>query len=199
MNFKSTIAAAIMCVSAGVAHAQSAIDLDRLSSYFQTMTTFEANFTQINSDGSIDTGTLYIDRPGKMRFDYNAPNDALVLASGGSFAIFDNGSNTGPEQYPLSKTPLSLILSRKVDLANTKFDTTTDVSGGVTTVTVKDPSRPEIGYMNLSFSDDPVALRSWVLVNEMGEETTIILGDTVTGESYKGSLFSITAEKKRRE
>jgi outer membrane lipoprotein-sorting protein len=201
MNYTSVKAAfAFACMTvASAATASEAITMDRLSSYFQKMTTLESQFTQINSDGSIDTGQLYIDRPGKMRFDYDAPNDALVLASSGSFAIFDNGSNMGAEQYPLSKTPLSLILNRNVDLADSKFDTVSTVSDGVTSVIVSDPSRPEIGYMKLSFSDAPVALRSWVLINDMGEETSIILGDTTTGKRYPSSLFSITSEKNKRE
>lgn len=178
---------------------QSAIPLNRVSGYFQQIDTLEATFTQINADGTIDTGKLYIDRPGKMRFEYNQPNDALILASSGALAIYDGRSNAGPEQYPLSKTPFSLILDRNVDLAASRFRTDTSYTSGVTVVTAQDPKRPEIGKMHLSFTDSPVALRSWIIESQSGQETTIILGDVIQGIEHPASLFRIEVERDRRK
>ena len=66
------------------------VSLDNLNSYINGLSTVKASFEQINSDGSIDTGILYIRRPGKMRLEYAAPNNALVIAGAGSVAIFDD-------------------------------------------------------------------------------------------------------------
>ena len=64
------------------------IGIDALSTYLDGLRTVKAKFTQINADGSLTTGSLYIKRPGRVRFEYDPPNDALVLAAGGQLAIF---------------------------------------------------------------------------------------------------------------
>ncbi|MDG1497224.1 MAG: outer membrane lipoprotein carrier protein LolA [Amylibacter sp.] len=69
------------------------ISLGNISDYINGLKMVEADFEQVNSDGSIDTGKLYIRRPGKMRLEYEAPNNALVIAGAGSVAIFDEYFN----------------------------------------------------------------------------------------------------------
>jgi len=64
----------------------------------------------------LSTGQIYIKRPGRIRFEYNAPDNSLMIAGGGQVAIFDPRSNTRPDRYPLNQTPLSIILERNVDL-----------------------------------------------------------------------------------
>ncbi|MFX4299933.1 LolA family protein [Pseudosulfitobacter pseudonitzschiae] len=196
---RSLFTALSFAILAMPVHAQTAIPIDVVSGYFQEMDTLESSFTQINADGSLDTGTLYISRPGKMRFEYNAPNDALILASGGSLAIFDGRSNAGPERYPLSKTPFSLILDRNVNLSASDFRTGTTYESGVTVITAEDTRRPQIGKMHLSFTDSPVALRSWIIQSQSGQKTTIILGDVKQGLEYPASVFSIDREVYQRE
>ena len=85
------------------------ISLNKISDYINGLTTLQADFEQINSDGSIDRGKLYIRRPGRMRLEYTAPNNALVIAGAGSVAIFDDKSKNGPTLFPLKKTPLNLF------------------------------------------------------------------------------------------
>jgi len=173
------------------------IPADRLESYIEGIDEVSARFTQINADGTIDTGSLKIHRPGRMRFDYDAPNDTLVLASGGSLAIFDAKSNHA-ERYPLSKTPLGIILNRDVDLQGEALISDTRHAAGITQITAQDPKRPEAGTMRLSFSDGPVALRSWTIVNEAGEETTVILDDLRKTPGLGATVFSIHREIERR-
>ena len=93
------------------------ISLDALSGFLNQLQSAKGDFTQINGDGTISTGQIFLKRPGRIRFEYAAPDNTLVMAGGGQVAIFDGKSNTGPEQYPLRRTPLSLILDRNVNLA----------------------------------------------------------------------------------
>ncbi len=170
------------------------IPLTELSRYLNALQTAEGEFTQINSDGTISTGTLYIKRPGRIRFEYNPPEQALVMASGGQVAIFDPRSNTGPDRYPLSETPLSIILARNVDLGRANMVTGHGSDGTTTTVTAQDPDNPDYGSIRLVFTGSPTELRQWVITDGSGTETTVVLGDLQTGGTLRDILFNIQRE-----
>ena len=174
------------------------IPLARLSAYLNGLTTVEADFTQVNADGSISTGKLYIQRPGRVRFEYAPPDRSLVIAGGQQVAIFDAKSNQPPEQYPLKRTPLNLILARDVDLGRAKMVVGHSEDGTSTRVRAQDPENPEYGTIDLIFTADPVELRQWVITDDLGSQTTVILGEMKKGGNLGASLFNITAEMKKR-
>ncbi len=174
-----------------------AIPLAEISRYFNGFSTAQAEFTQVNGDGTISTGTLYIHRPGRMRFEYAPPDNSLVIAGGGQVAIFDPKSNQPPQQYPLSQTPLNIILERRVDLSRARMVVAHRSDGQTTTVVAQDPERPEHGSIELVFTANPTELRQWVIRDDTGS-TTVILGDLQRGGSLSSFLFNITAETERR-
>lgn len=170
-----------------------------LSNYLNGLTTATGSFTQVNSDGTLGQGTIYIRRPGRVRFEYAPPDKSLVIAGGGQVAVFDAKSNTAPEQFPLARTPLNLILARTVDLARSGMVVGHDSDGPSTTVVARDPDQPEIGTIKLVFTADPVELRQWVITDDTGAETTVILGGLTTGGTLPGTLFDIgLAQEARR-
>ncbi len=191
------ILAALAALAAFPASAQQ-LSLPEISRYINGLTTFEAEFTQINADQTISTGVIMIQRPGRARFEYNPPEETLVIAGGQQLAVFDAKSNTGPEQYPLKKTPLNLILAREVDLGRSGMVVGHDYDGTATTVTAQDPEHPEYGNIQLMFTGNPVELRQWIITDDTGAETTVILGEIETGKSYPTATFSITAEVDKR-
>ena len=166
------------------------IPLAEISRYLNNMTTAKAPFTQINDDGSLSTGTLYIKRPGRVRFEYDPPVEALVVAGGGAVVIFDPKSNVEPETYPLSRTPLSIILAPTVDLDRANMVTGHGFDGTATIVQAQDPENPEYGNIQLSFTGDPVELRKWVINDSGGGQTTVILQSLETGGRLGDSLFN---------
>ena len=174
------------------------IPLPELSAYMNGMKTAEAKFTQVNGDGSISTGQLYIMRPGRMRFEYDPPNEALVMAGGNAVAVFDPKSNGGPETYSLGLTPLKLILDDRIDLGRDNMVTDYREEGPSTVVRAQDPEHPEYGHIELIFTGDPVELRQWVVTDEAGSQTTVILGELETGVSLGTGMFSIRQERERR-
>jgi len=180
------------------AAAQDRIPLAEISRYLNGITTAEAEFTQVNADGSVSTGTLYMHRPGRIRFEYDPPAPALVMAGGGTVAIFDAKSNVAPEQYPLRRTPLSIILERDVNLGRSDMVVAHDGDGTRTEVVAQDPEHPEYGNIRMIFTADPVELRQWVVTNEAGTETTVILGEMETGAELSSRLFSIVTELRTR-
>jgi len=169
------------------------LSLDGISAYLNGLRTGEAEFTQINDDGSISTGTLYMHRPGRMRFEYDPPEATLVLASGNAVAIFDPKGNSGPETYPLERTPLKLILARNVNLGRANMVVGHSHDGTATTVTAQDPERPELGTIQMVFTGPPIELRQWRVNDDSGSSTTVVLGEMKTGGTYPSSLFSIQA------
>lgn len=184
--------------SLAVPVAAGEIPLSAISAYLNGIKTAETSFTQINPDGSGASGKVYIQRPGRMRFEYAEPDKTVVLASGGEVAIFDSRSNQPPEQYPLKKTPLNLILGAHVDLDQARMVVAHDQEGALTVVIAQDPDHPEYGNIALGFADNPVALRQWIVTDQSGAQTTVLLDRLVAGGDYAPSLFQIEAEMERR-
>ena len=174
------------------------IPLGTISDYLNGLTTVESDFTQINSDGSISTGKIFIKRPGRVRFEYAPPDRSLVIAGGQQVAIFDAKSNQPPEQYPLKRTPLNLILAENIDLARAKMVVGHAEDGTSTRVRAQDPENPEYGTIELVFTADPVELRQWVITDDLGSQTTVILGEMKKGGQMGARLFDITAETASR-
>ena len=170
------------------------ISLDDLSSYFNAMTTAESSFIQIADDGNQSTGRMYIKRPGRIRFEYDPPDLALVIVGGGQVAVFDPKANTEPTRFPLRNTPLSLVLERTVDFARRDMVVTHESEGPITFVVLQDPDRPEYGSIQLMFTDNPVQLSQWIVDDNSGGQTQIVLGDWIEGQKLPNILFNIQAE-----
>lgn len=167
------------------------LSLAAISGYLNSFRSAAGSFTQINDDGTISTGRIYIRRPGRVRFEYNPPDKILVVADGSTVGVIDGKSNTGPEAYPLHRTPLKIILARNVDLTRERMVTGHVSDGKTTTVRAQDPDNPEYGSIELVFTSDPVELRQWVIDDGAGSRTTVILGDLKTGVSLDDAQFVI--------
>ncbi len=175
------------------------IGLAELSAYLNQLATVQSDFTQVNGDGSVSLGKIYIKRPGRVRFEYAPPDKSLVLASAETVAIFDGKSNQPAEEYPLKRTPLNLILAPKIDLARAKMVVGHNEVENTTRVVAQDPEHPEYGTIELVFTANPVALRQWVITDDLGQRTTVILGELQPVADLKASLFNIVEEKSRRK
>lgn len=174
------------------------ISLNKISDYINGLTTLQADFEQINSDGSIDRGKLYIRRPGRMRLEYTAPNNALVIAGAGSVAIFDNKSKNGPTLFPLKKTPLNLLLKKNVDLSKNEMITEHTANNENTFIVAKDPKRKSQGSIKMVFSNSPVSLQGWTITNQSNQKTKIILDKLDKKTKIPLYLFNISAASKNK-
>lgn len=188
---------ALLALTALPAQAEK-IPLTAINAYLNGIVMAGTDFTQVNADGSVSTGRILIHRPGRVRFEYAPPDESLVLASGGTVAIFDAKSNQPPEQYPLAQTPLNLILGAGIDLRQEKMVVAHEEEGTTTRVRAQDPAHPEYGTIDLVFTAEPLALRQWVITDDLGQETTVILGALAQDQDFGPSLFSLDVEKKKR-
>lgn len=194
-----TVLALCLSLATALPAAAEKLPLSEISAYLNALKTAQGAFTQINDDGSISTGTLYISRPGKMRFEYDPPEQALVLASANAVVIIDRKSNQPPETYPLSRTPLSLILARQVNLDQARMVVGHDFDGTATIVTAQDPNNAEYGTIQMSFTADPVQLRQWVINDANGGQTTVVIGAFETGVSLRNTLFDASVALRDRD
>ena len=185
--------AALLTWAALPAQAQQ-IPLNNLSNYLNQLTSAEGSFTQITADGTISTGTIYLRRPGNVRFEYNPPEQALVLANNGAVFVFDKKLGGEPNTYPLNRTPLGLILARNVDLGRANMVTAHGFDGTATTVTAQDPENPEYGSIQLVFTGNPVELRQWIITDDGGQQTTVILG-ALEQKQLANRLFNVERER----
>jgi len=187
--WKALPAAAILLATA-VTVAAEKISLNALSRYLNQLSTAKGAFTQVNDDGTISTGTIFIKRPGRIRFEYNPPEKALVLASGGTVVIYDPKTNEPPESYPLARTPLSIILAKNVNLSRAKMVVGHTADDKSTTVKAQDPEHPEYGNIELVFTSNPIELRQWVINDDAGIRTTVILGELDKKARMNNTLFN---------
>ena len=195
-RFLALVLAASASLAALPAAAQQ-LSLNEISAALNAFSSAQGEFTQINADGTISTGQVYIKRPGRIRFEYNPPDGGLVMAGGGSVAIFDPQSDSNPERYPLAETPLKIILERDIDLGRSGMVTRHTYDGTANTITAQDPARPELGTIQLKFTGSPAELRQWIVTDETGTETTVILGDLAKDVAISDRQFNIIAETGR--
>ena len=188
----------ILCMVLASPVAAEKISLNEISSYFNAMTTAEAQFSQITDTGETSTGRLFIRRPGRIRFEYDPPEATLVVVGGGQVAVFDPKSRDEPLRFPLRHSPLNLILEREVDLAQRDMVVAHFEVESQTAVTLQDLENPDYGFIQLIFNDNPVQLHQWVVQDNSGGQTHIILDSLTEGGKLSNMLFNIQHEMRKR-
>ncbi len=192
MNRRTLLSVLLATGLAPAAIAQTKpLSLEEISGYLNSLLDAKGAFTQINPDGSLSKGTFYLKRPGRMRFEYAGRDAPLVVAGQGQLAIFDKKSNAGPQQYPLRRTPLHIILQEKVNLNRSGMVTGHSHDGTATIITAQDPEHPNLGNVKLVFTDSPTELRQWIVTDESGRQTTVILGKLDRAGRIPARLFDI--------
>jgi outer membrane lipoprotein-sorting protein len=175
------------------------VSVSQINKYLNAMRSASGKFIQANPDGTLSQGKLFLKKPGRIRFEYTTPKTSLVMANGGSVAVFDYKTRRGPQRYPLTRTPLRLLLESRIDLSKTGAVKSVTSDGVETRVTAVDPKRPRQGSLQMVFTGNPTELRQWVVRDAQGRKTTVILNDLRTGVSLSNRLFNIEFESQRRK
>lgn len=162
--------------------------VDKAVAYLDGLGEAKGHFTQTDNRGRTSGGTLYLSRPGKARFEYGDPAVMLVVADGRSVAVLDRRLKTF-NRYALGNTPLALFLQRPVKLGNKVEVTGVERFPGGFSLTAKSGVRGLKGQITLSFSDDPVAIRQWSLVDAQGARTTVRISDLEPVHGLDPGLF----------
>ncbi|AXC51045.1 outer membrane lipoprotein carrier protein LolA [Paracoccus suum] len=199
MNIRSIALAPVLALLAAAPASAEKISLNEISRYLNSLKSAVADFSQVNSNGSVTAGKLYIQRPNRVRFEYGGKNKTLVLASGGQVAVFDGKSNQPHQEYPLAKTPLSIILADNVNLGRANMVTSHTEKKNTTIVKAQDPAHPEYGNIQMVFTANPTELRQWIITDDTGKKTTVVLGEMQKGVKIAPSAFAIANEVARRK
>jgi outer membrane lipoprotein-sorting protein len=163
--------------------------VQRIQQTLDSITTLKARFLQIAPDGRTTQGTAWLDRPGRMRFEYAEPSPLLLVAGGGKLVFHDSQlkQTTG---LPLDKTPLGLLLRPNVTLSGDVTLTAFHHADGQLQLTLVRTASPGDGSLTLIFSDQPLALRSWNVIDAQGRQTRVDLYDIALGGALPQSLFN---------
>ena len=170
------------------------ISLEKLTLYMNNIKTLEANFQQINNDNSVSTGSLLLKKPGKLRMKYEEPNESLVLVSSGFVTIFYLKSNALPQNFALENSPFRVLLFSDLSLEMVNMDVNYNSEESKTMLTVKDLENQNKGYIEMTFTDNPIVLKKWLLVNSMEEKIIVKLTNVSLGGNMSNSLFDATLE-----
>ena len=173
------------------------ISLEKLTLYMNNIKTLEANFQQINNDNSVSTGSLLLKKPGKLRMKYEEPNESLVLVSSGFVTIFDLKSNALPQNFALENSPFRVLLFSDLSLEMVNMDVNYNSEESKTMLTVKDLENQNKGYIEMTFTDNPIVLKKWLLVNFMEEKIIVKLTNVSLGRNMSNSLFNATLESEK--
>lgn len=170
--------------------------LNRISGFFNSFTTLQGEFTQLSPKGNTSTGTMYISKPGKMRFDYHAPNPFLLVSDGKWVTLKDRSKEKG-DQVPLSATPLRIVVAPKVDLLRDTNVLNFEQADGLTSVVLEDKKKTVSGQLMLVFDDQRNLLQQWVIIDGKGRRTTVTLSDLQANVKVDPKLFVVKINRKK--
>ncbi len=175
---------------------QDLADVARVEAYFNAITTMKARFTQVGPRGEIVEGWFYLNRPGRLRFEYDPPSPVLVVADGFRLIYYDKQLDQ-ENAWPVAGTPLGPLLAREVTF-DRKAVIGVSRDPGVLRVTVVDPGKRDEGSMTLVFSDGPLELRQWTVVDVQGLSTIVALTNLEMKPVLDPDLFRPPERKEER-
>lgn len=160
-----------------------------IASHFSSVRTMSGEFVQFGPRGEQTGGQFFIERPGRIRFDYEAPSNFKVIADGKSVVINNPKLKTW-DLYSLSQTPLKLLLNDRIDLSGSKVKSVRE-EADLTTITLADKS--VFGNSTITMMFDPATkdLRQWTITDAQGKDTTVMIFNVKQGVKIDPGKFAI--------
>lgn len=166
-------------------------DLVRVEAYLNSFQSMRARFVQMSSTGHIAEGDFALDKPGRMRIDYDPPVP-MKIVSDGRFLIYDDTELEQQTHVPLSATPVAVLVDNNIRLNEGSIEVVQIDRGDATLeVSVVQREEPGAGEVRLVFSDQPLALRRWVVTDAQGIKTNFALIGSEIGVSLDDELFVV--------
>lgn len=163
----------------------------KVSNYLSGVQNLSGNFVQVGPDGSRTTGDFFIQKPGKVRFEYDAPSTIAIVANGSSLVVRDRRLAT-QDVYPLSQTPLRFLLSDRIDLMRDTNLVGVTADDMFISVTIEE-KQPLIGTsrLMLMIGAKDNQLKQWTVTDPQGYDTTIAVYNLDTTKKLDPNMFKI--------
>jgi outer membrane lipoprotein-sorting protein len=169
--------------------------VDRVSAYLTGVQTLVGDFVQVGPDGSRTEGQFYIQKPGKVRFEYNPPAKIDVIADGDSVVVRDRNLAT-QDLYPLSQTPLRFLLSDRIDLLKDTNLISVSADDVFVTIVIEDKNALVGTHrLMLMFGAKDFQLRQWTVTDPQGYDTTVAVYNLDASKKPDPGMFKITYER----
>jgi outer membrane lipoprotein-sorting protein len=162
--------------------------IDKARAHLQTLSAAKGRFTQTDNRARQSKGVWYLSRPGKIRFEYDAPTSLLIISDGKTVKKWDPRLKT-MDAFPLSETPLSLFLSRQIRFDQGVIITKITKDNSGFKLTARDRRKQVEGYIDLRFEGPSPKLKSWTITDAQGRATTILLDTIEPMGIAKADLF----------
>jgi outer membrane lipoprotein-sorting protein len=160
----------------------------KIESYMRGVDTMKSRFVQTAPDGTQRIGTFYLDRPGRMRFDYDAPVRDLVVADGVQLFYYD-GELKQTASAPVGQTLADFILRKNIKLSGDIKIMRVQEGAGLMQVTLTQIADPDAGTMTLGFTQNPFSLKKWRITDGTGQITEVELFDVQENIAVPAALF----------
>ena len=168
--------------------AQAQTGVPELEKYINSIRTMKARFVQSNPNGSIVQGTLYVRRPGRMRFEYDAPSQLKIVADGYQVTLWDPATRDFG-QWPIGWTAASFLVKDPLSLSGDLRVEKIDRVNGLLEFTMFQTRKPQDGKVIVRLAENPLVLRGWTIIDNRGRQVTVALNDTQTNVQLADSLF----------
>ncbi len=156
--------------------------------YLNDLSTLRARFVQVSSNGTYAEGEVIVERPGRLRFEYDPPSPVLLIADGLTLLFYDRELKQA-SFLPLWETPLWFLIRKDVQLSDDVQVTAVERGQGVLKVTLRNKESADAGTMTLVFNDAPMSLRKWELVDAQGISTQVSLVNPEFGVPVDSAAF----------
>lgn len=177
-------------LATGAAQAQTPTETaHRIAQHFSSVRTMMGEFAQFGPRGEQTEGKFYIERPGKLRFDYEG-NARFRVISDGTTVVLENRKMNTADVYSLNQTPLKLLLSESIDLSGGKLQSV-DIGEDATTIRMIDKQVFGNSVITMMFDSKTYELRQWTVTDAQGKDTTVVIYDVKQGVTFDPSVFHI--------
>ena len=168
---------------------QDRADIARVETYLNGIRTLHARFRQVAPNGGTSGGQVWLERPGRMRFEYDPPSPFL-LVGGHGLLVFHDSRLQQTSNIPLGSTPLGLLLQDNLRLSGDVTVAGVSRAPGQLQLRLLRTKSPADGTLTLVFADAPLALRQWSVVDAQRQETQVTLYNVELGGTFSQSLFT---------
>jgi outer membrane lipoprotein-sorting protein len=161
----------------------------RIADHFSSVRTMMGEFVQFGPQGEQTGGKFFIERPGKLRFNYEAPSKFRVVSDGKSVVLYNDKLKTA-DLYSLNQTPLRILLDQRIDLSGDRVKSIQQ-DPDLTTIKLADDSVFGDATITMMFDPESYELRQWTITDAQGKDTTVMIFNVEQGVTFDPSVFKI--------